>query len=94
MRDDRGYRQQYIAQRRSRGPATRIATVQYKKTEARGLRFVNAARETAYSFLSLSPPGRVWGCWPGLVAGAYGFGGNCCCGCCGIIPGRGAVVGA
>lgn len=45
-------------------------------------------------YLSDSPPGRTTG-WPGLTAGAYGFGGNCCgcCGCCGNAPGRGAVIG-
>ena len=90
MRDDCGYRQQYTAGRQLRSSTG--VTVPYKETEALGLRSGTSVGILYY--LSDSPPGRTTGC-PGLTAGAYGFGGNCCgcCGCCGNAPGRGAVIG-
>lgn len=88
---DRGYRQQYTAGRQLR-PSTGALMVSVQKKRRRGAS-VRERRLASYYYLSDSPPGRTTGC-PGLTAGAYGFGGNCCCcGCCGNAPGRGAVIG-
>lgn len=91
MRDDCGYRQQYTAGRQLRPSTGALMVVRTKKR--RRWASVRERRLGSSYYLSDSPPGRTTGC-PGLTAGAYGFGGNCCCcGCWGKAPGRGDVIG-